>query len=149
MLEICELIFLSIPEEKREAGEADNRAVWHNEKMEEVGGPTTGYCSGQKTRIPRSDKPNFIQKSMLVITTKLLNEAHGSPLPTSPQPSPSHPLFWPLYNSTLENNLSWVRKWSQTLGWAQPTVVSGKTASRSPKREANDIDSSIQKFWAS
>lgn len=38
VLEICELIFLSLPEEKREAGEADNRAVWHHEKMEEVGG---------------------------------------------------------------------------------------------------------------
>lgn len=38
-LAICELIFLSLPQEKREAREADNRAVWHNEKMERGGGP--------------------------------------------------------------------------------------------------------------
>ena len=49
--------------------------------MEEVRGPGTEWA-GEKTHTLRSDKPKFIQKSISVITTKLLNEALRSPLPT-------------------------------------------------------------------
>lgn len=59
---------------------------------------TQAYCRGEKTYTPTTDKPNFILKSKLVITTKLLNEAHRSPsllTHTPPTPTLSHPLFWP------------------------------------------------------
>ena len=59
--------------------------MWQNVMMEEVRGPGTEWA-GEKTHTLRSDKPKFIQKSISVITTKLLNEALRSPLPTLPHP---------------------------------------------------------------
>lgn len=76
-------------------------------RWREAGGPgTEGYCTcpGEKAHTPGSDKPNFIQKSILVITTERLNEAHRSPLPNGP-----HSSFPPLL-------LSFVERWKNLLG---------------------------------
>lgn len=59
-----------------------DRGTWHRGSLR---GP------GDTTHSQWSDKTNFIQKSMLVITTELLNEALWSPLPTIHHPSPPTP----------------------------------------------------------
>ena len=53
---------------------------------------TTGGA-GEKTQRAGSEKPNFIQKGTLVITTRRRNKAHWSPLPT-PHPTPHSPSLW-------------------------------------------------------
>lgn len=103
--------------------------MWQSVLME--GGAGDLAQVGRKTHTLRSDKPKFIQKSVSIITTALLNEALRSPS----LPFLTHPLFWPLLN-TREKSSPGPASGPRLLGWGQPTFQSPGWISPGSEKEA-------------